>query len=220
MKLNQEQLDVIDVFLNRMELIHVDLRHEVFAHMVSSIEQRQLHQNLNFEESFAIETKNWENDLDNSYSSWLGLFWRGPKLMIDKCSKKTTAFFWRIALAALGLAAVLFSLNQSTELVFWYTHVLGYSYLIELCCMILLWFKIKASGFESTYKFLYKAQAVGFGFVYLTFNPLWSNMFKSIVDDKFLFTSYFTYSFWFGVFYYFWHLYSSHMNLKERQLVK
>jgi hypothetical protein len=220
MKISEQEFNQIQKYLDKVELTQVDLRNEVLDHMTTSIEQRRLNQNLSFEESFEQEIKKWKKDLDNDYSSWLGLFWSGPRIMIKKCSKITTVFFLRIFLMAALLAGLILSGNQSSELVFWFTKIIGYVYLIGLCLMIVLWFRIKASGFDSTYKFLFKAHAVGFGFAYITFNPVWSNILLSTNDNKILFAHYFALIFWLGLFYFFFNLYTSHLRLSKRLLIK
>lgn len=220
MKISKQEFNQIQKYLDKVELTQVDLRNEVLDHMITSIEQRKLDQNLSFEELFGQEIKKWKKDLDNDYSSWLGLFWSGPRIMIKKCSKMTTVFFLRIFLIAALLAGLMFSGNQSSELIFWFTRIIGYAYLIGMCIMILLWFRIKASGFESTYKFLFKAHAVGFGFAYVTFNPLWSNILLSTNDNKILFVHYFASIFWLGLFYFFVNLHTSHFRLSKKLLVK
>lgn len=220
MKISKQEFNQIQKYLDRVELTQVDLRNEVLDHMITSIEQRKLNQNLSFEESFEQEIEKWKKDLDNDYSSWLGLFWSGPRIMIKKCSRTTTSFFLKISLIALLLTALLFSINQSSELVFWFTKIIGYVYLIGLCLMIVLWFRIKASGFDSTYKFLFKAHAVGFGFAYITFNPVWSNILLSTNDNRILFVHYFALIFWLGLFYFFFNLYTSHLRLSKRLLIK
>lgn len=217
MKLTQEQIDVIEGFLNRMELTQIDLRNEVLDHISEGISEGMLSQQLTFEEAFAIEKQKWSNDLQSHSSYWLGLMWMGPKIMIQKCVKQSKIMYLKAALPTV----VVFIFFYSTENL-WKEQILiilnsfvGIVYIGLFLLLFFLNYKMKRTGYETSYSFLFKINAITFGFLLVLYNPIISDILslekEGSIDYISLFMHVFTLSFsWFFV-----QFYKSHNKIQK-----
>jgi len=192
MRLSKKELAHIKRYLDFKELTQVDLRNEVVDHMASNIENFMMVQNASFKDAFEKEIKLWENELNAHSSFWIGWYWVGPKIMIQKCAKQVkqmyllsfcfATFLFLISYLSLNLSQVEIPTAQIQT-------GIGVIYLGYFVFILFGFFKLKASNFESTYRHLYKINAIGYTFMYLIFNPLWNNSFNgfgSIEDSIFV----------------------------------
>lgn len=221
MKLADKQLLEIEKYLDLKELTHLDLRYEVLDHMINGIEKSMSEESLSFEDSFDLEIKKWNPELTSFSSLWLGWAYSGPRIMIQKCARITRKAYLKSSLFAILLSIILyfFSTILSPEpYETFIKNMLGISYLAILSAMVFFHFKIRHSVNKTSYSYLFRIHAIGFGFVFLILNPLWMNLLNFRKEPKIIFASLFMHLFIIAFSGIFWDLYKSHKNTKKYRL--
>jgi hypothetical protein len=87
MELTTEQLQRVAHYLNVKGIIYIDLRMEVFDHIVSDIEAKMMAENLEFETAFYKVTNTWNKQLKETSSFYFGVAYSLPKIVLDKAKK-------------------------------------------------------------------------------------------------------------------------------------
>ncbi len=221
MKLNQKQLSQLEKYLDFKELEQADLRNEVFDHMALNIERAMNDDNLGFIDAYKAEIQLWNIELKDYSSWWLGWSWVGPKLMMKKCVKEIKQMYlWSTVFAATFLFMI-FLFNKVFKIALLkdeFNIGLGITYMLIFVGVLVGFYKMKATGIETTYRHLYKINAIGFCFMYLVFNPLWSDFSSfSLLNGDVLFSALLhAVLLVFG--YHFWALYRKHFNTKKMVL--
>ncbi len=218
MKLSSQQVHILIAYLESMQLTQVDLRNEVLDHMANGIERAMCEQHLDFAQAFTLETRKWHQELADYASLWIGWAWHGPKIMIRKCAKKTREIVSRTTVMALILTGFCYILSLYFNLKPYYSIIsngVGLLYFGCFAAMLFLNYKIVASSYQSSYRYLYKINAIGFGFMYLLMNPIWMFLLDSDSEAKILLAGLFLYSYFSCYAYTFWDLYQSHKTLKK-----
>ena len=75
MKLNTEQLEKLDVILEKLGLDFLDFKLEIKDHIAAQIEDLCEKQNISFEEALPKVLKEWEPSLILKSSSWISNKW-------------------------------------------------------------------------------------------------------------------------------------------------
>jgi hypothetical protein len=177
MKINEQQLLQIEKYLDLKELVQIDLRNEVLDHMAANIEKNMEDGIVNFKEAFYSEKELWNNDLQNSSNFWLGWYWVGPKILIQKCVKEIKKMYLSSTLAIAGFFLLISFFSKAFQIELFSNQInisLGVLYLLIFIFVLVGFYKMKVSKIETTYRYLFKINAIGFCFMYLVFNPLWS----------------------------------------------
>lgn len=185
MKLSSIQLEQINRYLDKMELVHLDLRNEVVDHMATSIEKSML-KGISFDDAFEETSKNWHPELKSHQSFWLGLLWIGPKLLIDKVVAKTKEMYMHAALITLVFLALFFVLKNdiSLSVLNIIDPIIGIVYLVLFVILMFLSYKIKATRYKTSFSFLFKIHAIGFSFILVLYNPIITNFFSVNKDNS------------------------------------
>lgn len=218
MKLSQNQIQKIETYLDFKELIQVDLRNEVMDHMATEIERSMGEKELDFNEALNQSITNWNLELADYSSWWIGWAWVGPKLMMQKAVKKTKQIYLRTILGIAVLMALFHLIYKVFDVsVFYETFniVLGISYVIFLGLLLFGHFRIKNSDYHTSYRFLFKIHAIGFAFMYFVYNPIWNDsMMIFDLNPNYLWILFF-HSFLISFAYTFWDLYQAHFKAKK-----
>ena len=219
MKLNQEQLDHIDGFLNRMELTHIDLRNEVLDHMAASVEAN-LEKGHSFEEAADLVFEDWRPELRSHQSFWLGLLWQGPEILIDKAVVKMKTIYLKAGLITICINGLFYFLKDFLSIAVFKTMnvVIGLVYILLFLVLLYLNNKIKKTNFETTFSFLFKINAIGFSFLLLLYNPLFTNIFGLIKNNIISLAAIAMHVFTLAFCYFFLEFYNSHMNNERFRL--
>lgn len=118
MQLSTEQIQFIVETLELNNVIYEDVKHEILDHIASDIEKHIENDSLDFENSFYLVFKKWEQALQPSRDEWwLGNYFEGPKIVVEKWvsnSKKQlfSALFFSFFF---GVILLLFCQNQHEE---------------------------------------------------------------------------------------------------------
>ena len=177
MELNKEQLQRIEHYLNVKDITYIDIRMEVFDHIVSDIEAKMMDEKLGFETTFYSVTDKWNYYLKET-SSWLfGIAYSAPRIVLEKAKKYFKKWFFLLfpvfIFPYFFIDIITIFLSDDTEnsinLVFKIVSVLSF---IFFTYMLIEKSKNKA---KTTYNFILKTQSLNILFgavVLLKFNYL------------------------------------------------
>jgi hypothetical protein len=216
MKLEQNQLDVIENYLNWKELVQVDLKNEVLDHMANSIEDRMEEDEVSFSMAFKDVVVIWEKELSNYSSPLIGLLFSGPKMLIYKCAKELKRIYLRTGVIAL-LITILFTILSrkfdNTLFLEFSRNLFGYAYFLAIGIIVILHFAIRRTKTKSSFSYLFKTQALGFGYFYILHNPLLTDMFGVFKSGEYEFVGFLAYSIMLVFSFSFFPLYKAHLKV-------
>jgi hypothetical protein len=101
MEITKQQLQRVTHYLNVKGITYIDLRMEVFDHIVSDIEAKMMDEKLDFETAFYKITVTWNKHLIKESSLYFGLTYSLPKIVLDKAKKVYKKWFFLSVLAYL-----------------------------------------------------------------------------------------------------------------------
>lgn len=216
MKLEQNQLEVIENYLNWKELVQVDLKNEVLDHMANSIEDRMEEDEVSFSMAFKDVVVIWEKELSNYSSPLIGLLFTGPKMLIYKCAKELKRIYLRTGVIAL-LITILFTILSrkfdNTLFLEFSRNLFGYAYFLAIGIIVILHFAIRRTKTKSSFSYLFKTQAVGFGYFYILHNPLLTDMFGVFKSGEYEFVGFLAYFIMLVFSFSFFPLYKAHLKV-------
>jgi|TARA_B110000240_G_scaffold130697_1_gene145106 hypothetical protein len=94
MELTKQQLQRVAHYLNVKSITYIDLRMEVFDHIVSDIEAKMMTENLEFETTFYSVTDKWNKHLKQEFSLYFGVSYSLPKIVLYKAKKVYKKWFF------------------------------------------------------------------------------------------------------------------------------
>jgi hypothetical protein len=216
MKLEQNQLEVIENYLNWKELVQVDLKNEVLDHMANSIEDRMEEDEVSFSMAFKDVVVIWEKELSNYSSPLIGLLFTGPRMLIYKCAKELKRIYLRTGVIAL-LITILFTILSrkfdNTLFLEFSRNLFGYAYFLAIDIIVILHFAIRRTKIKSSFSYLFKTQAVGFAFFYIIYNPLITDMFGVFKSGEYVFIAFLAYTIMLVFPFSFFTLYKAHLKV-------
>ena len=164
MKLNEEQINAIDLILEQSGVVYVDYKFEILDHIATQVEELMVSEELSFENSLEIILKKWEPKFKKSASATFGYIWELPEILTQKAKK----IYWRkmillIVLSFILMLVLLFAKEYLAKI----TEAICYLLASLLFIQGIGYFKIRMSRQKTTYGFLYKQQFLAFFFMYL-----------------------------------------------------
>jgi len=171
MELSKEQLRRVAHYLNVKDITYIDLRMEVFDHIVSDIEAKMGAENLDFETAFYAVTVKWNKHLIQKSSFYFGLTYSLPKIVLNKAKKVYKKWFFLPVMAYLipyilfDQLMITFSENAIRELNI-FLQILTVCTLAVFFGFLIIKFKEKN---KTTYSFILKTMSWNFiiGFIVL-----------------------------------------------------
>lgn len=107
MKLNSEQIDLINRYLEQRNLDFLDFKLEVSDHIATSVETIMQERKLDFESAFTVASQPWEIALKEK-KLWIisneRLF---PEMVVKQIKKSVLLHYFIVLLLSLGLGIVL-----------------------------------------------------------------------------------------------------------------
>jgi hypothetical protein len=94
MEITKQQLKRVAHYLNVKDIIYIDLRMEVFDHIVSDIEAKMMAEKLDFETAFYKVTVTWNKHLIKESSFYFGVTYSLPKIVLEKAKKVYKKWFF------------------------------------------------------------------------------------------------------------------------------
>ena len=155
MKLTTEQIAQIEETLILNGLIYEDLKLEITDHIASEIEEIMNREDISFDIVYKSVFEKWENALAiSSSSTWLGVFFKAPKFVIDKFVTYSKRQLIKISISALtfGFVLVFILSNTSGKQTFEAINLaLKGTYIILTVCTIISMFLIWRSAIKTIY---------------------------------------------------------------------
>ena len=163
MKLTTEQVEMINSFLVKNEVVFDDVRHEIIDHIACDVEQN--YEGIPFNESIAIVLKKWERQIQLSESIWVTTWASFPTIVLSKLKQRVIPqllFFTIGIIISLGLSRYFPELkNLYSD----YSVILKWIYGIWFAAISILGIRLFFSRGFTTYKYLFKRN---FYIIYLT----------------------------------------------------
>mgnify|MGYP000480570464 CR=1 FL=1 len=161
MELTTKQLKRVEDFLNTKDITYVDIRMEVFDHIVSDIEAKMITDNLDFETVFYDVAEKWHKHLKHDSSFYFGIIYSLPKIVLVKAEKSFKKWFF---LSFLTFLIPLF-LTDKIEFIFSETIEKGLNLFCQVITVLifiifafLFILKLKENK-KTTYSFILKTQS-------------------------------------------------------------
>ena len=161
MELTKEQLQRVAHYLNVKDITYIDLRTEIFDHIVSDIEAKIMAENLEFETAFYAVTVKWNKHLIQDSSFYFGLSYALPKIVLNNAKKVykkwffLSFLFYLIPYILIDNVDVAFSKNIENGLFLFFQRI------TVLCIFLVVWQLIKKNKNQqkTTYSFILKTQS-------------------------------------------------------------
>ncbi len=171
MELTTEQTQRVEHYLNVKRIDYIDIRLEIFDHIISDIEAKMESEKLDFETSFYAVTKKWNQHLKDTSSFYFGIMYSAPKMVIEKAKKQYKKWFYLSFFSFLIPSIIIDNLNVivSTKI----ENILNYAFygVTFICLLIFVYLLIKkdTKKAKTSYSFVLKTQSWGFviGFIIL-----------------------------------------------------
>ncbi len=217
MELTTSEIGEIENFLTAKGLVHIDIRLEILDHMCENITRAMNTEGIDFENAFQNEIANWKYDLSEHSSFWLGMLWVSPRIVINKCVRKMRNIYLRLLLLIVVFGIVFFILRDfmTLNVLSLIETIIGSIYILSFGFLLFFHFRIKSTGYVTSYSFLFKINAVGLGFVYLLNNPLWIDFMEIVPDGSLSEITLWSHILFLSFSYYFYAFYREHMASKK-----
>lgn len=221
MGLTKDEIQAIERYLDSKNLTHIDLRVEVVDHMSESIDEAMQSQKVDFDTAFQNEIRKWHADLGEYSSYWLGLLWVGPKIVINKCVKRIKVIYLKALLLAFAITGLFFLAADmiAIEMLRALEVLVGSLYLLFFAMLLFFKYRIKATGFQTSFSFLFKINAIAFSFMFVLYNPLWTVFMSLLKDGALNLVSVWMHAFTLAFSFFFLEFYNAHMATNKQVLI-
>ncbi|WP_047246833.1 hypothetical protein [Maribacter thermophilus] len=221
MALTSHEIQKIEHYLNSKNLTHLDLRVEVVDHMTESIDEAMQSQKVDFETAFRNEIRKWHTDLGEYSSYWLGMLWVGPRIVIKKCVKRIKVIYLKTLLFAFAITGLFFLAADmiAIEMLRALEVLVGSLYLLLFAMLLFFKYRIKATGFQTSFSFLFNINAIAFSFMFVLYNPLWTVFMSLLQDGALNLVSVWMHAFTLAFSFFFLEFYNAHMATNKQVLI-
>jgi hypothetical protein len=162
MELTTQQIQQVELYLNKKGFDFIDLKDEVLDHMISDIENLRT-KNLSFENAFKITVLKWNTHFRETSSFFFGFQYSDSKIVVKKAVKIFKPFYFLYLAAYLLPILILKNFSfvfSKTSIDFFngFLNALAISFLMYMIFMIV---KVITSKVKTTYRFILKTQYLG-----------------------------------------------------------
>lgn len=112
-KLTKEQIQIIDNYLIRKQVIYADLKLEILDHMISDIESEMETNQILFDDAFDKTIVKWKSSFLETSSFWLGLAVMRPKIIISKLTSTLKPLLFKLFISTILITVFLFVVDRS-----------------------------------------------------------------------------------------------------------
>ncbi|MCL7762188.1 hypothetical protein MPF19_02085 [Polaribacter sp. Z014] len=208
MELTHEQLQLVENYLDKKDITYIDIRTEVFDHIVSDIETKIEIEKSDFKTTFHKVANKWNIHLKKE-SSWIfGVAYSLPKIALEKAKRSFKRYYFIsvlsfiIPLFILTIIDLHFTENIKNELNLFLQTITVLTFIV-FGLLFILKFKEKT---KTTYSFILKTQSWNFIFSFIILFDLdFFNKNGNLMDSQLAFLI----AFIFSTFSYF-HFYKKH----------
>ncbi|MEZ0007398.1 hypothetical protein ABH942_002779 [Flavobacterium sp. 28YEA47A] len=161
MKLDTNQIHIIDTVLEKLGVTYIDYKYEILDHIATEIEEKMIIHNIGFEEAFPAVLKKWQPKFKKSSSVLFGFFWKMPEVLLNKCIRMYRKKLLLVLTAAMVLTSgfLLFSSFLRNHLADFFG-IATILYSMAFLLSAIGYVKIRLSKSKTSYGFLYKQQFI------------------------------------------------------------
>ena len=172
MKLDKNQIHIIETVLEKLGVVYVDYKYEILDHIATEVEEKMILHTITFEEAFPEVLKKWQSKFKKSSSVLFGYFWEMPEILLNKCIKIYRKKLLLVFTGAMVLTSgfLLFSSFLRNHLANFFS-IATILYSVAFLLSVIGYVKIRLSKRKTSYGFLYKQQFMAS--VLLTFQQLY-----------------------------------------------
>lgn len=172
MKLDKNQIHIIETVLDKLGVVYVDYKYEILDHIATEVEEKMIIHTITFEEAFPEVLKKWQSKFKKSSSVLFGYFWEMPEILLNKCIKIYRKKLLLVFTGAMVLTSgfLLFSSFLRNHLANFFS-IATILYSVAFLLSALGYVKIRLSKRKTSYGFLYKQQFMAS--VLVTFQQLY-----------------------------------------------
>ena len=164
MKLNKEQIQTVENYLNKIDLDYLDIHFEVLDHISTDIENLMAAgDQLNFNEAFEAVKKKWKKSFKYESSILISVFHARPSIFLNRCLKIYKPYY-RNAMLIVFLSVFGFGFFQKHVLQNLEIFNLVIINLFLITSLFYVWFvfyfyfKIKKTKLKTSYSYLHNTQ--------------------------------------------------------------
>jgi hypothetical protein len=172
MKLDKNQIHIIETVLEKLGVVYVDYKYEILDHIATEVEEKMIIHTITFEEAFPEVLKKWQSKFKKSSSVLFGYFWEMPEILLNKCIKIYRKKLLLVFTGAMVLTSgfLLFSSFLRNHLANFFS-IATILYSVAFLLSVIGYVKIRLSKRKTSYGFLYKQQFMAS--VLVTFQQLY-----------------------------------------------
>ncbi|WP_306567228.1 hypothetical protein [Flavobacterium lindanitolerans] len=172
MKLDKNQIHIIETVLDKLGVVYVDYKYEILDHIATEVEEKMIIHTITFEEAFPEVLKKWQPKFKKSSSVLFGYFWEMPEILLNKCIKIYRKKLLLVFTGAMVLTSgfLLFSSFLRNHLANFFS-IATILYSVAFLLSAIGYVKIRLSKRKTSYGFLYKQQFMAS--VLVTFQQLY-----------------------------------------------
>jgi len=169
MELTNEQIQLVENYLDKKSFDFIDLKVEILDHMISDIESF-MDKEYSFENAFKITVLKWDKHFKDSSSFFFGLQYHESKIVVKKAAQIFKPFYF-LYLTAYFLPIVIFLYiiinNIRTKIKTTYSYVLKTQYVSTVFLILPLFMGNLFNDDGSFIPFLIGFQSAGFAVTYI-----------------------------------------------------
>lgn len=168
MKLDKNQIHIIETVLEKLGVVYVDYKYEILDHIATEVEEKMILHTITFEEAFPEVLKKWQSKFKKSSSVLFGYFWEMPEILLNKCIKIYRKKLLLVFTGAMVLTSgfLLFSSFLRNHLANFFS-IATILYSVAFLLSAIGYVKIRLSKRKTSYGFLYKQQFIACSLVAL-----------------------------------------------------
>ena len=204
MELTNEELQQVENYLDKKDITFIDIRMEVFDHIVSDIEAKMETEKLDFETVFYSVTDKWNIHLKQESSFYFGSMFSVPKIVLEKAKKSFKKYYiigvlvFLIPFLSIRILNPVFTEETKNTINLFLQIVTILSFVVFAILMIIK----SINKTQTTYRFILNTQSLSFIFSMIVLIDLDFFTPKGILDSilvgllsTFVFTTYIYYHF-------------------------
>lgn len=184
MKLDKEQVELINSFLVKNDVLFDDIRYEIIDHIACDVEEN--YAEVPFPDAIKKVLKKWESQIQMSNSLWVISWSNFPRIITNKLKQLFVPQIYVFLLILLISQIINLKFPQIVDNFMTYLKSFQIFYIIWFLCISILGIKIFFTKAHTTYKYIFKRN---FYMVYLFTVLLFFGYINGIVSLTYLFVN-------------------------------
>jgi hypothetical protein len=154
MKLDKEQVELINSFLVKNEVVFDDIRYEIIDHIACDVEEN--YAEIPFPDAIKLVLKKWERQVQMSNSFWVSSWSNFPRVITNKLEQLSIPQVIVISLIIMSSLVTNLYFPTIIDNFKVYENVFKIVYVLWFICMSVFGIKIFLTKAYTTYKYMFK----------------------------------------------------------------